>query len=193
MVNIERSADLAVVGANGGGWVTDLGIGDQAAPTDFSVPAPAFLALGAISDDGLKYGFNEKSEEYTPWGLTSPFRTQTTQSIRTFNVTLWETNRPIVKSVFYRLPVTDVDHDNTGAFSFAETASPPPDRRGWIFDVIDGGTMERFFVPEGEISDRSDVTFQNSKMAGYEITVTAYPDSLGNTVYHVGKIALPSS
>lgn len=193
MATIERSADLAVVGANGGGWVSDLGTNNLSVPEDLdSVPA-GLLALGAISSDGLVYGFNEDQESFTPWGLTAPFRTQTTTSVRTFGCTLWETNRGSVKSVFYRLAVEDVELDENGEFAFAETASPSPDRRSWMFDVMDGSTIERFFVPEGEISDRSDVTFQNSSMAGYEITVTAYPDNDGVTVYHLGRVSLPGS
>lgn len=193
MAVFERSADLAVVGANGGGFVTDFGINNLAVPEGLLTPTSEFKALGAISNDGLTYGFDEDQEQFTPWGLTAPFRTETTSSVRTFGCVLWETNRPSVKSVFYRLPFADATPDADGLYSFAETASPSPDRRAWIFDVVDGQTMERFYVPEGEISDRSDVTFQNSEMAGYEITVTAYPDGDGNTVYHIGRVAIQAS
>lgn len=194
MATIERSADLAVVGANGGGWVTDLGVSSLAVPTDLETALVTQLKpLGAISNDGLTYGFDEDQESFTPWGLTAPFRTVTTSSIRTFGCVLWETNRASVKSVFYRLSMASVTPDVNGKYSFSETASPEQDRRSWVFDVIDGGSMERFFVPEGEISERSDVTFQNSEMSGYEITVTAYPDDDGNTVYHLGKVAVTAS
>lgn len=185
MPTITRAADLAVVGANGGGWCVDLGADIPTAPTDFTAPTAPWLPLGAISDDGLVYGFDEDSESFTPWGLAAPFRTVVTQSVRTFGVTLWETNRRIVRSVFYRLAVADLAPDASGIHSFGETASPRPDRRAWLFDVYDGDTMERFFVPEGEITDRSDVTFKQDEMSGYEIEITAYPDASGNTVYHL--------
>lgn len=190
MTTIVRSADLAVVGANGGGWTVDLGADTPNAPTDLSAPTGPWLPLGAISDDGLKYGFDEDSEQFTPWGLSSPFRTEVTKSIRTFAVTLWETNRAICKSVMYRLPLSEFNPNGSGVFSFAETATPSPDRRSWLFDVYDGQTMERFFVPEGEVTDRSDVTFKRNEMAGYEITVTAYPDDTGNSVYHLYTVAV---
>lgn len=194
MATFERSADLAVVGANGGGFVTDFGINSLVVPTDLLTPDAGFSPLGAISNDGLTYGFDEDQEQFTPWGLTAPFRTETTSSVRTFGCVLWETNRPSVKSIMYRLPFADVTPDSgTGEYQFAETASPAPDRRSWIFDVVDGQTMERFYVPQGEVSDRSDVTFQNSEMAGYEITVTAYPDEDGNTVYHLGRVLVAAS
>lgn len=193
MPTITRAADLSVVGANGGAWTVDLGASTPAAPTDFSDLTAPWLPLGAISDDGLTYGWDEDKEEFTPWGLAAPFRTVTTKSVRTFGCTLWETNRRIVRSVFYRLAVADLAPSGSGIHDFAETASPAPDRRSWVFDVYDGNTMERFFVPQGEVSDRSDVSFKNDEMSGYEIEITAYPDDTGNTVYHVYSADISSA
>ena len=181
MVNITRAADLTVIGANGAGWVGDTG---TAAPTSpLLQPDNPWEPLGAISDDGLTYGFDEDSQEFTPWGLTSPFRTQITKSVRTFKVTLWETARVAVQSIMYRIPAVDLAPVG-GLTSFAETASPVPDRRSWWFLVVDGDSYRGFYVPQGEVSDRSDVSFKQDEMSGYEITVTAYPDDAGNTVYH---------
>jgi hypothetical protein len=187
MTTIERSADLAVVGANGGAWAVDLGVTTPTMPTTMDAPSTPWFAIGAISDDGLTYGFDEDSQEFTPWGLSTPFRTEVTKSIRTFGLTAWETNRRIVKSLQYRLPVASFDPDVVGGlYSFAENASPQPDRRGFIFDVYDGTRMERFFVPSGEVTDRSDVKFASKEMSGYQWTITAYPDAAGNSVYHLG-------
>ena len=187
MVNITRAADLTIIGANGGGWVADVG---ATAPTSpLTQPIAPWEPLGAVSDDGLVYGFDEDSQEFTPWGLTSPFRTQITKSVRTFKVTLWETARVAVQSIMYRIPAGDLAPNGTsGLTAFAETASPQPDRRAWWFVVLDGESARGFYVPSGEISDRSDVTFKQDEMSGYEITVTAYPDSAGNTVYHNDKL-----
>ena len=186
MVNITRAADLTVIGANGGGWVAPTGSTAPASP--LVQPVAPWEPLGAISDDGLTYGFDEDSQEFTPWGLTSPFRTQITKSVRTFKCTLWETARVAVQSIMYRIDAADLAPDVGGLTSFAETASPTPDRRSWWFLVMDGDTARGFYVPQGEISDRSDVTFKQDEMSGYEITVTAYPDEAGNTVYHTDKV-----
>ncbi|MBQ1163513.1 phage tail protein, partial [Streptomyces sp. A73] len=85
---MERAADLASVGANGGGWVAATGT--TAPTTPLEQPASPWEPLGASSDDGLVDGFDEDNEAFTPWGLTSPFRTVVTSSVRTFGVTLWE-------------------------------------------------------------------------------------------------------
>ncbi|TDD54589.1 phage tail protein [Nonomuraea terrae] len=182
MVNIIRAADLALVGSNGGAWVAPLG---TAQPTDpAGAPTGAWLAIGAISEDGLTNGVDEDSEQFTPWGLNSPFRTVVTSSVRTFSFTAWETNRPIVKSLQYRIPVEDLAPDEDGIITFAETATAAPDRRAWLFDVYDGTVWERFFIPEGEITERSEVTYAQGEMVGYEWTISTYPDSSNNLVYH---------
>lgn len=195
MVTIARAADLTVIGANGGGWTAAPGTPAPATPE--TQPAAPWLSLGAISDDGLVYGFDEESQQFTPWGLTSPFRTTITQSIRTFQVTLWETTRVAVQSLMFRLDEADLEPQPDGLTSFAETASPQPDRRAFWFVVLDGATHRGFYVPQGEVSDRSDVTFKQDEMSGYQVTITAYPDDAGNTVYHQDKVpatpAEPSS
>ncbi|MFB7647127.1 phage tail protein [Streptomyces sp. NPDC056084] len=181
MVNITRSSDLALVGANGGGWVAATGTSAPASPS--TQPASPWQPLGAISDNGLVYGFDEASQEFTPWGLTSPFRRAITKSIRTFKMDLWETARVSVASLMYRIP-SDQLTPTAGVTSYAETASPQPDRRAFYFVVMDGTSIKGFFVPQGEVTDRADVTYKQSDMSGYQITITAYPDAAGNTVYH---------
>lgn len=186
MVNITRAADLLEVGANGGGWTAPLG---TTSPGDPAIqPTGPWLPLGAISDSGLVQGFEEDSESFTPWGFTSPIRTTITSSLRTFSLTAWETGRTTVQSLQYRIPVADLAPAD-GLTTFAETASPSPDRRAWWFIVLDGDNFQRgFYVPSGEITERSDVTHTQNEVAGYEWTITAYPDESGNTVYHFDRV-----
>ncbi|MCX5598457.1 phage tail protein [Streptomyces phaeochromogenes] len=186
MVNITRAADLLEVGANGGGWVAPLG---STSPGDPEVqPVSPWLPLGAISDDGLVQGFEEDTQSFTPWGYTAPIRTTITSSLRTFGLTVWEVGRTTVQSLQYRLDVADLA-PASGLTSFAETASPVPDRRAFWFVVLDGDTFKRgFYVPEGEITERSDVTHKQDEIAGFEWTITAYPDDAGITVYHFDRV-----
>lgn len=181
MPTVLRAADLAVVGTNGAGWCAPLGTAQPASPSTYP-PAP-WLALGAISDDGLVIGFDEDSQQFTPWGQTTPFRTVITSSVRTFQITAWETNRPIVKSLMFRQEVADLA-PVSGVVRFSESATAVPDRRAFMFDVYDGDVLERFYIPEGEITDRGDTTFKQDEMVGYEWTISTYPDSAGITVYH---------
>lgn len=186
MVNITRAADLLEVGANGAGWTAPLG---TSSPGDPDVqPLSPWLPLGAVSEDGLTQGFDEDSQSFTPWGYTAPIRTTITSSLRTFSLTVWETGRVIVQSLQYRVDTADLT-PTSGLTTFAETASPVPDRRAFWFVVLDGDTFKRgFFVPEGEITERSDVSHKQDEVAGFEWTITAYPDDAGNTVYHADRV-----
>lgn len=186
MVNISRVADLMEVGSNGAGFVGDIG---TTSPGDPAIqPGVDWSPLGMISDDGLVQGFDEDSQAFTPWGLTSPIRTTITKSLRTFKITAWETSRTTVQSLQYRKSVDDLAPTG-GITRFSETASPIPDRRAWWFIVIDGDTMHGFYCPQAEISDRSDVTHKQDSVAGYEWTITCYPDESNNTVYHASRVA----
>ncbi|MFC8273745.1 phage tail protein [Streptomyces sp. NPDC057271] len=185
MVNITRAADLLEVGANGGGWVAPVG---TASPGDPAVqPLAPWLPLGALSDDGLVQGFEEDSQSFTPWGYTAPIRTTITSSLRTFSVTAWETGRTTVQSLQYRIDVGDLT-PASGLTTFAETASPTPDRRAFWFVVLDGEFQRGFYVPQGEITERSDVTHKQDEVAGFQWTITSYPDESGNTVYHADRV-----
>ena len=186
MVNITRAADLTMVGANGGAWVAPVGTAAPDSP--LTHPLTPWTALGAISEDGLTNGWDEESQAFTPWGLTSPFRTQITQSVRTFGMTVWETSRKSVMSLQYRIDEADFTPDLEGITRFAETASPVPDRRAFWFLVVDGDNYRGFYVPDGEISERGDVEYKQDTMSGFEWTITTYPDASGNTVYHADKI-----
>lgn len=191
MVQITRESDLMVVGANGGGWVAPVG---TAQPTgQFTVPGAPWLALGAISDAGLVDKFTEARQDFTPWGLLTPARSEVTSSVRSFDMVLWETRRPIVRSVFFRVPVSQVT-PATGTVNFAETASPVPDHRSWLFDIYDGNQVERMYLPDAEMSNRADVNHDLKNMEGYNVTINAYPDAAGNTVYHLytATVALAS-
>lgn len=187
-ITIPRHSDQVIVGINGGGWTAPLGTVKPATPLD--TPAAPWRAMGRITEDGLTYGFSEEKQDFKSWGQTAPFRTVITQSIRTFKVTAQETGNPVVKSLMFRVAEGSLTPDVDGIVEFAETASPTPDRRAFWFVVIDGDTFQGFYVPEGEVSDRADVSYKSDSIAAYELTMTAYPDEAGNTVYHTYKVPL---
>jgi len=186
MVDIIRSADLTAIGSNGGLWIAPQ---NTPAPADpVTTPADPWLPAGAISDDGTTFGFDEDSTDFTPWGLTSPFRTTITKSVRTLKFQLWETSRVINASVMFRLDPAALTPDEDGFTRYAETASPEPDRRAWYLLVLDGDTAKSLYVPQGEVSDRGDVVYKQDTISGFDLTITAYPDEVGNTVYHTDKV-----
>lgn len=177
-----RAEGFSMVGANGGFWVAPTG---TTVPTGLAAPGTGWDTGGAVSDDGFIYGIAESSTAWTPFGLTSPWRTEVTSSVKTMQFTAWEVHRPAVISLWTRVDATTLDEDSTSNLvTYAETATPSPDRRMFLFDFIDGTTVHRYFFPDGEVTDRGNVTMKQTEQAGYQMTVTAYPDASNNLVYH---------
>jgi hypothetical protein len=176
-----REKGFSMVGADGGFWVAPEG---TAAPDGLDAPTGLWVPGGAASDDGFIYGIAESSTAWTPFGTTSPWRTEVTSSVKTMQFTSWEVHRPIVISLWERIQVADLVEDGDNLVKYASTASPTPDPRAFLFDFIDGLTVHRYYMPHGEVSDRGNVTNKQTEQVGNQMTVTAYPDDLNNLVYH---------
>lgn len=177
-----RKQGFSMVAGDGGFWVAALG---ATVPTGLAAPGTGWTPGGAVSDDGFVYGVAESNTSWTPFGLTAPWRTEVTSSVRTMQFTSWEIHRPVVISLWDRVDASTITEDSTTHLvAYAETASPAPDRRMFIYDFLDGATVHRYFFPDGEVTDRGNVTNKQTEQMGYQMTVTAYPDSANNTVYH---------
>jgi len=55
-------------------------------------------------------------------------------------------------------------------------------RQAFVIDVIDGTSIERTFIPFGEITAVGERTLASGEAIGYEVTVTAYADSTSTVV-----------
>ena len=54
----------------------------------------------------------------------------------------------------------------------------------WVFDMIlKGGILKRIVVPSAKVTEVGDITYTDEDAIGYETTITAMPDSEGNTHY----------
>lgn len=72
-----------------------------------------------------------------------------------------------------------------GLRTVAESSSPVPDRRAWLFRIADGSVTQQFYVPQGEVTTRGNVSYPQNDVAKYDITLTTYPDAAGNTCYRL--------
>lgn len=181
------TAALALVGATGVAYTAPLG---TTLPTDFAAPAAAWHDMGYISGDGLTGATAEERQSWTPWGSLAPIRTQITSSVKTFALTCWETNR-VVLSLFYKIPEADLTVDPvSGIVSFGESDRPTPDRRAFMFDILDGANNQiRYTVEQGEVTERGDTVYKSDDLVGYPLTFTAYPGSGNVSVRRYYKLA----
>ncbi len=166
---------LALVGATGVAYTAPTG---TTAPTGLDALASAWKDFGYLAEDGMTAARDEERKSWKPWGALSPIRTQITSSTKTFAVTAWESNQ-VILGLYYAQTASAVTPDaTTKIIAFSESDRPAPDRRAFVFDILDGANNHlRIYIPQGEITEHGDVQYKSDELVGYPMTVTAYPGS----------------
>ena len=49
--------------------------------------------------------------------------------------------------------------------------------------IMRGGVLQRIVIPNGQVTEVADIVYVDNELAGFEVTVSAYPDNSGNTHY----------
>ena len=138
----------------------------------------AFKAMGYVSDDGVTNSNSPESSEIKAWGGDVVLNPQTGKT-DTFKLKLIEVlNANVLKAVYGDNNVTV-----SGSETVVEVNSKEGDEGVWVIDTILGTYMKRIVIPNGKITEVGDIVYKDDEAVGYEITISATPDTDGNTHY----------
>jgi len=167
--------------ATGGILIGDL---TATAPTTALSTLTGFAAAGYIGEDGVTEANERSTDRIRAWGGDTVKVVQTEHNV-TYQFTFLETlNADVLKAVYGEDNVTTTAATvSTGTLhEVAVNASVLP-RKSYVFEVKDGPAKIRIYVPDGQITEVGEITYSDSEVVGYEVTVEAFADDLGNKAY----------
>lgn len=163
-------ADNVRVAVTGG--VFTAAVGTTLPTTADATLNVAFVDLGYVSEDGITESQEADVTDIVAWQNGDVVRKVQTSHDLTYELTLIETKDDVLSSFYGPLSsgVVEVTGDQLG-------------RKSWVIDVVDGEHDIRVVIPEGQVTERGEVTYANGEAISYPLTITAYPDNSGVKAY----------
>lgn len=154
-------------------------------PTDAtSTLAAAFKALGYISEDGLKNNNSPETEDIKAWGGDIVLNTLTGKEDKWTFKLLEAMSTDVLSAVYGSNNVSGTLNSGITVKAKAEDSEPA----AYVFDMIlKGNVLKRVVIPNATVSEVSEIVYKDNEPVGYEITITAVPDSSGYTHYEYIK------
>lgn len=148
-------------------------------PTDAKTPLGAdFKCLGYVSEDGLENNNEMDVSAIKAWGGMIVYRSLN-ELDDNFSLALIESENPDVLKAVYGEDNVSTGEDGEITIN---VKADDPEEKIWVFELaMRNGKAKRIVVPDGAVTARETITYNDSDAIAYGITVSAYPDANGNT------------
>ena len=159
-------------------------------PLDATAPTSAvdtldvdFTDSGFVSDQGVELAPSISTTSIKDWS-GSVVRKLIEEFDGTIKWAHLETNEASMKNYLgeANVTVTAASATHGKQIKGAMGAYDLP-RKSWIFKVKDGANRILIYVPIGQVTERESIKFQKSAAVGWGVTLSTYPDALGNSIY----------
>lgn len=159
-------------------------------PTDAtSTIASAFKALGYISEDGVKNNNSPETENIKAWGGDVVLNTLTGKE-DTFTFKLIEAMNVDALAAVYGSD--NVSGTLSNGITVKANASSS-EAAAYVIDmVLKNNVLKRIVIPNATVSEVAEIAYTDNEAVGYEVTITAVPDSSGYTHYEYIKQTTPT-
>jgi hypothetical protein len=128
----------------------------------------AFIDLGYCSPDGVKETTDKTTSQIRAWQNGALVREVVSEGTFSVDTTFIETNVAVLE-LYY-----GVTND---AGKFLIDPRKTGGRQAFVIDVIDGTSIERTYIPAGEITSVGERTQASGDAVMYAVTITAYADA----------------
>ena len=166
-----------------GGAVFRAPVG-TALPTDATSKLDvAFKELGYCSEDGLTNSNSPETSSQKAWGGDTVLNMQTGRPDKFKTKLLEVLNEEVLKTVYG-------DDNVSGTLSEGikvAVNSNEMEAYSWVFEMALKKAVKRIVVPCATVTNVSDIVYKDNDGIGYDVELSAEPDSTGNTHYEYIK------
>lgn len=179
MANNAANVQIGKPNIGGGVWVGAAGATLPTSATS-AIDTAVFACAGYCSEDGVTNSSSISTQDIKAWGgdiVASPL----TEKKDTFKFKFIEAGNGVV------LKLVNNDANVTGTIVSGITVKVNAQDKvphAFIIDMQVGtNILKRITIPNGKITEVGDIVYKDGEAVGYEVTITAFPDTAGNTHY----------
>lgn len=148
-------------------------------PTDATSELDAkFNGLGYCNEDGVTVSEERDSEDIAAWGGDTVVTSQTAYK-ESVTFTPIECNEHVVRLMYGDKNITV----QAGKMVVKHTGAELPECCIVIETVPNSKTIARYVIPRAKLTEKGDLSLNDSDPIGRELTFTALPDNGGVTMY----------